>query len=73
MDALPIVAKLAAAGIDADVVEDPVKPFGQRFAHRAFVGRASEPVGPWYVVVPSSALAAAEACLAERADSVAQR
>jgi hypothetical protein len=63
-DALPVLAGLLAAGIDADVVEETGGSFLRRVAYRFFVGGYRDRVGgPWCVVVSRDAESNAHACL----------
>jgi hypothetical protein len=62
--ALPLLACLAAAGIDASVAEETAKPFVPRLLYRfMFVGYFGEPPGPWHIVVPQADLGRAQACV----------
>jgi hypothetical protein len=62
--ALPVLACLSAAGIDACVTEETAKPFAWRLLYRfMIVGYFGEPPGPWHVVVPQVELGKAQACV----------
>jgi len=69
-DALPALARLLTAGIDAEVVEETGGSFLRRVAYRFFLGGHGDRVGgPWYVVVSREAEPAARACLAAPPES----
>ena len=69
-DALPALARLLTAGIDAEVVEETGGSFLRRVAYRFFLGGNRDRVGgPWYVVVSQEAEPAARACLAAPPES----
>ncbi len=69
-DALPALARLLTAGIDAEVVEETGGSFLRRVAYRFFLGGYRDRVGgPWYVVVSREAEPAARACLAAPPES----
>lgn len=64
--ALPVLACLSAAGIDASVAEETAKPFAWRLLYRfMIVGYLGEPSGPWHVAVPQVDLGKARACVGQ--------
>ena len=66
--ALPVLACLTAAGVDAIVAEESAKPSARRLFYRFMVvGYLGEPPGPWYVVVSQADLGKARACVGQSA------
>lgn len=64
--ALPVLACLSTAGIDASVAEETAKPFAKRLLYRFMVvGYLGEPPGPWHVIVPQADLVRAQACMGQ--------